>query len=561
MKKLFYAMPIAVFLLVSCASTPKNSVDKAAETSAEAEQNETEIVINDEAAEKNNLEAENETESADIGAINVPLSELENPAEFEEKLNEDYTDDLPELNLPNTEDNSSEFPDMEEADFIEEPLVRDIAEERPPEENAAVSQAASEVPAENTPYTPADNIQAEENTDNNEDMSLPETDAQIYTEEDKTEIENRSMQPDLNNSDENANKLEEDKTSGEENTNKIRPVPSRTMNAKKNQLIEVQYPGRGWIYQGNIDGEGNVDARQKNFVFGGRKLGADNQIFSVRARNPGKYLLHFYKNDALMGTYIDDYLGVNVENEESPLASVIRAPDYAKAVPPAVKITAENANNAKDKAEAVPDTAESPKAESLSANETNTETENTPTEQKPQELIRTALQNTTVEPKQTVISEPDNISQNRNLESSDGYGRSYYINSENSALTNEENSTEAETPDDNSSSVTEIPQTGSVSEEEQAAEELLALAKNQYESKEYEKALETLKRFFANAVLKIDEGLFLQGNILESKSNVRNIKNAIDSYDLIVRDYPASPLWDKANKRSIYLKRFYINIR
>lgn len=561
MKKLFYAMPIAVFLLVSCASTPKNSVDKAAETSAEAEQNETEIVINDEAAEKNNLEAENETESADIGAINVPLSELENPAEFEEKLNEDYTDDLPELNLPNTEDNSSEFPDMEEADFIEEPLVRDIAEERPPEENAAVSQAASEVPAENTPYTPADNIQAEENTDNNEDMSLPETDAQIYSEEDETEIENQSMQPDLNNSDENANKLEEDKTSGDENTNEIRPVPSRTMNAKKNQLIEVQYPGRGWIYQGNIDGEGNVDTRQKNFVFGGRKLGADNQIFSVRARNPGKYLLHFYKNDALTGTYIDDYLEVNVENEESPLASVIRAPDYAKAVPPAVKITAENANNTKDKAEAVPDTAESPKAEPLSANETNTEAENTPTEQKTQELIRTALQNTTVEPKQTVISEPDNISQNRNLESSDGYGRSYYINSENSALTNEENSTAAETPDDNSSSVTEIPQTGSVSEEEQAAEELLALAKNQYESKEYEKALETLKRFFANAVLKIDEGLFLQGNILESKSNVRNIKNAIDSYDLIVRDYPASPLWDKANKRSIYLKRFYINIR
>ena len=107
----------------------------------------------------------------------------------------------------------------------------------------------------------------------------------------------------------------------------------------------------------------------------------------------------------------------------------------------------------------------------------------------------------------------------------------------------------------------EIPQTGIISEEEKAAEELLTLAKKQYESKEYEKALETLKQFFAQAVLKIDEGLFLQGNILESKSNVRNIKNAIDSYDLIVRDYPASSLWDRANKRSIYLKRFYINIR
>ena len=63
------------------------------------------------------------------------------------------------------------------------------------------------------------------------------------------------------------------------------------------------------------------------------------------------------------------------------------------------------------------------------------------------------------------------------------------------------------------------------------------------------------------AVSKIDEGLFLQGQILESKSDVQNIKGAIDSYELIVKSYPASAYWTQANKRTIFLKRFYINIR
>ena len=74
-------------------------------------------------------------------------------------------------------------------------------------------------------------------------------------------------------------------------------------------------------------------------------------------------------------------------------------------------------------------------------------------------------------------------------------------------------------------------------------------------------ALKTLEIFFEKAVSKIDEGLFLQGQILESKSNVQNIKGAIDSYELIVKNYPSSPYWAQANKRTIFLRRFYINIR
>ena len=89
---------------------------------------------------------------------------------------------------------------------------------------------------------------------------------------------------------------------------------------------------------------------------------------------------------------------------------------------------------------------------------------------------------------------------------------------------------------------------------------LLDKAQELYEQKNYEEAKKVLDKFMLSSVSKIDEALFLQGKILEAKSPVQNIKGAVDSYDLIVKRYPKSKFWTQANKRSIYLKRFYINI-
>lgn len=591
MKKLFYVIPIASILLFSCAGTPKNSGNQTLESVSE--QADSQTAPNDEAyserndnlsvsentvettennpTQENTIDADTEKESAaetDYIDETEPLSEMETPDELEEKLNAADIDELQELDNQYAEEESSDS-DAEEPALTEEPLVRDIALDIALEEDSKLPETDSDAPAENITSADTDDIPSEENSNKDENVSLPETDAQISPRTNETENETAALQNAQNASDTNADEPPENNNSADESANKIHPAPSRTMTAKKNQLIEAEYPGRGWIYQGNIDEEGNIDTKQKNFVFGGRKLGAENQTFSIRARNSGKYLLHFYKNDSLIGTYIDDYLEVNVENEEVPLTSRIKAPDYAKAVPPAVKITAENAN-ADTENQSVIDKTEVPKTEEFSANQTNAQIENTPpVEQKISEITRASVQNTNAGPEKTIITEQENFSKGMQLpETSDDGQRHYYINSGNTAENSTQNrtgqqnsSTDIEASDESSSSVMEIPQTGIISEEEKAAEELLTLAKKQYEAKEYEKALETLKQFFAQAVLKIDEGLFLQGNILESKSNVRNIKNAIDSYDLIVRDYPASSLWDRANKRSIYLKRFYINIR
>ena len=573
MKKTFYSVLCITLALFSCAGTPNpaggaEQIEEAAKEELQFPEPEDAAPNTEEPAEETAKADEKKTAQKTEPALSAErasgadeavqkMSAMERPAAkmhvsetvkmppvlqkkhfaHAEKLNPAEIDELPDL------DGSARSADTaQKSEEIEEPVVYEL---EAPEPKKTVDSADEEaVPPEIL------NLLAMLEAPENEDAALPaQSESELIVDEpaaSETPAEEAHEEPIPPS-----------------------PVPSRAMSVKKNQLIDVVYPGKGWIYQGNIDEEGNTDVRQRNFVFGGRKIGAENQTFTVSARNAGAFLLHFYKNDALTGSYIDDYLEVNVENEEVPLTSRIKAPDYAKAVPPAVKITSENTNADTENQSAIAKP-ELPKIEEISTNQPNSQIENTPpVEQKMPDIIRTAVQNTNAGPEKTIITEQENFSKGRQIpETSDDSQRHYYINSGSTAENSTQNrtgqqnsSTDIEASDESSSSVMEIPQTGIISEEEKAAEELLTLAKKQYEAKEYEKALETLKQFFAQAVLKIDEGLFLQGNILESKSNVRNIKNAIDSYDLIVRDYPASSLWDRANKRSIYLKRFYINIR
>ncbi|MDE6351084.1 MAG: hypothetical protein K2K67_08800, partial [Treponemataceae bacterium] len=91
--------------------------------------------------------------------------------------------------------------------------------------------------------------------------------------------------------------------------------------------------------------------------------------------------------------------------------------------------------------------------------------------------------------------------------------------------------------------------------------DLLEQAKRAYADKQYENALDLVQRYLDDATEKIDEALFLQGQILEADSSVKSVRSAIDSYESLTKNYPMSALWKKANNRIIYLKRFYIEIR
>ena len=90
---------------------------------------------------------------------------------------------------------------------------------------------------------------------------------------------------------------------------------------------------------------------------------------------------------------------------------------------------------------------------------------------------------------------------------------------------------------------------------------LLSLAQTQLEEKKYSEALKNVKEYLSGSSDNRDEALYVQGLILEAKSDVQNINGAINSYTTLTKNYPASKFWDKANKRIIYLKRFYLQGR
>ena len=79
--------------------------------------------------------------------------------------------------------------------------------------------------------------------------------------------------------------------------------------------------------------------------------------------------------------------------------------------------------------------------------------------------------------------------------------------------------------------------------------------------KAYKEADKKLDTYFEFASEKTDEALFLRGQILEAESDIQDIKAAINAYSLLTKNYPASRYWNKANKRIIYLKRFYLEAR
>ena len=98
-------------------------------------------------------------------------------------------------------------------------------------------------------------------------------------------------------------------------------------------------------------------------------------------------------------------------------------------------------------------------------------------------------------------------------------------------------------------------------ENNQVSDDLLEAAQKAYNEKRFPDALSLVKKFLQDTSDRFDEGIFLEAQILEANSSVQNIKEAIKDYDTVIRNWPQSKCWKKSNERSIYLKRFYIDIR
>lgn len=390
-------------------------------------------------------------------------------------------------------------------------------------EPAVKAPAQEKMPVTNTSSEPAAKAPAQEK------MPVTNTSSEKPQQE-MTQIPEKNIQK---------TETQENEVTAEKNTEENAPViikpkiPSRDMKMQKNQFLEVSYPGSGWIYLGD-------DTGRESFSYMGRKIGSTETIFTLRSKLEGEALLHFYKNDALTGTVIDDYLKIIVQGK-STTNDRVKAPSYALVVPPKPQRKA---------------AVQTPLVENTKISSASHETDKTP------ETQRTNITQNQEQKQPSIAkaSAKDNL-QDLNEESG---SKTVIQNTQTKAEIEEDPDMfvgEAEVEDLMNPSETKSSENLIPSNELNSSDQILELANKCFSEGKYKETLAHLDDFFEKATTRIDEGLFLKGRTLETPSEVRNIKEALDTYETIVNQYPQSIDWEKAKERVIYLKKFYFNIR
>ena len=509
---------LSFFSCNSIKSVPKEIVEQT-EENTDTESNF--IQVPEESAHFSQQEQEKQTEQQE----QEELQELFIPEEkIQDGLVESFTEELsPQL--------PDEFMEPEVFDATEDMIIENEKKESEQEvepvpdriENPSIEEISNKNNEFSLTVSEENNENKKETVSENTDINTPvfsteENDVipPIEKTEETPAAENNSAE---NNSATDQNS-ESDDDFNQPAADELIKTPSRSMTCHLNQYIEVDYPGNGWIFIGE-------DSEEPLFKYFGRKLGGTNTKFTLRSTKSGKTQLHFYKNDVLTSRYIDDYLEVEVLAEKALTNEKLQAPLYADAVPP------------KPVRKAVQNTEEEHAAVSNSANLSDSKKEIS-------DSTKFSPENQENNSKKEILPDEKDIKTNiqttgENLEATEKETPATKSNSENFSF--QENNSPAK-----SAEVT-VP-----------TAKLLEQAKHALKEKQYEKALTEIQLYLDKENTKIDEALYVQGQILEADSKVRNIKNAIDSYDTIIKKYPASPYWQDANRRKVFLTRFYVNI-
>ena len=495
MKKLVTLTFISSFIFFSCASSTlegsNNLTDtisaEISEDTSDTYENNLEAIPDSFSESDNNSDSEGEPDStSDITVVMETTSESEEeivdeafsePAFIpeEEKISdEEIKDDLAKLE-ENTEDNVGvkTVPDLPKT-------VTAAASTK--QETKPVSPVVSKPEVSSVKTDPKQEVKSETKTE----LKAHEPESSFY------------LQKEAEMAAETINNNEE--------TEKP-PVPSRTISIKNNQYLDINYPGSGWVYLGEVE-------RQNLLVFFGRKVSGDTTTFTLQSRKSGTAVLHFYKNDNLSGKYIDDYVEVSVNTDSATDNSHVTIPEYAKIVQPK------------------PQKHQPSEITELEKEQSDTENK---IEYKPQS--ETKVNAKPSEPDlniQTIIQNANNQNNENNVDGNNQY------NSDSNIL---------------SPAVTQTMDINQVSDD------LLEAAQKAYNEKRFPDALSLVRKFLQDTSDRFDEGIFLEAQILEANSSVQNIKEAIKDYDTVIRNWPQSKCWKKSNERSIYLKRFYIDIR
>lgn len=458
----------------------------------------------EESENKNNDETVAETENGEVElVVDTDLILPDDDLDFSNKT--DANENL--QNSEETKENESQS-DSEKTDSDSD--FTDYSEYSNTSENAEFTDIAARKENntnEEASDTPNDNTETEKSGEN--DSSDEELD---FTSDDSDASEEAEAE--------------------EETIEEIVPVPSRTVNLKRGETLIVIYPGSGWIYLGSTSEYNNLTSK-------GRKLGSTDTTYTLLAKEPGTQLHHFYKTDNLTGNYIDDYLEVTVLDAKGKSSTKITAPSYAEVIPPRPEQIQKNQESAAN-------------TEENSGNlqkQTDTSTQESSTVQNDSKNIKE-------ENHQNAESKENNTNQSDKKANTQNQTRNN--TKQNATSSNTSNSYNYDSEDD-------IEFLDDEEEEKSApvenTDELLEQAKSLYNEKKYTEANTCLSVFFEYASTRRDEALYLQGQIYESESSVKDIKKAVETYKNLIQNYPASPYWDKANKRIIYLNRFYFEAR
>lgn len=357
------------------------------------------------------------------------------------------------------------------------------------------------------------------------DLYLPETEDDSENSDDSENIEESENTEDEENPDENLEQMgEEENSELAENSEEVDEtieepepeeiiIPSRSVTLRKGENLAIVYPGSGWIYMGSL-------AEYNNMASKGRKLGSQDTKYTLLAKEAGTQIHHFYKVDNLTGQYIDDYIEITVLDKKGSSKTTITAPAYV---------------------EVVPQKAETPAKESKPASEPKTEEEQIEEQIEEQTEIKEEKSVPASTASTTTSSTASTSSTNSVSDEADIPLLLDETNSEDEVINVEE--------DEIFASQEEQPQINT--------DEILEKAKSAFDEKQYEESFNLLTEFFEYAIDRQDEALYLQGQLLEADSSIKDIKGAVQAYELLTKNYPSSIYWNDANKRIKYLRRFY----
>lgn len=452
----------------------------------------------------NQFESEDNTQSEDSQNdldSKINIDDFPTPEDFEEVevIDEPIVIDFPEMDENKTND-KEKLQKKEENQIIIEEKIEEFETLEPLESLEPLNTFVEEEKQQN-----------EKNVDKNEKVAL-ENFPIIEVQSEETSQETDSTEEETETFEESELELLYESI-----------VPSRKITINLGEKLIITYPGVNWKFYGITDKSKDLELLKRTII-------KTNTAFEFVSKKDGTKILHFYKLDNLTQNYIDDFIEIQIiSNNESDVIEITDENEEIKTSSKQPEKTVKKAPEYKK--------IESPKKIGTKKNQEKKENPVQKTEVEQEKLI---------EEKQIIQNKTENQKEEKSIESKENVAEKEPAKSIEKLEQIEENI-------ENKELQKELT--------ESEINSLLTEAQNLYNQKKYKDSLQKVQLFLEYSPSKRDDALFLQAQLYETQSEIKDIKKAINIYNTIINNYPTSKHWDNSNKRVIYLNRFYLKGR